>query len=100
MGKVKMDETGVQALKSLATALPEASQRISEAASGLESAFEERKETLGPHTDQIEEVLSLIREAQKSGHGAVIKVQKNLVVAAASLSAIIGKRLSASCANP
>ena len=100
MGKVKMDETGVQALKNLAAALPEATQMIAEASTSLESTFEELQEVLGPHTAQIKEILTLVEEAQKPGHSSVIKVQKNLVVAAAALAAIIGKNLSVSGANP
>lgn len=96
MSKVRMDEEGVQALKALATALPEASKAASDAASNLESSFEEKKELLGPHTSQIQEIVNLINEAQNEGQSSVAKVQKNLIVTAAKLAAIISKSLGGS----
>lgn len=94
MDKIRMDQEGVEALKNLAESLPEAVQAVSDAASNLRSSFEEKKEVLGPHTNDIEQILEMVDEAQSSGHGAIIKVQLSLIKSAAILAAIIDKGFS------
>lgn len=96
MAKVRMDEEGVQALKNLANALPEASQAVMDAANFLKDSFEEKKQVLGPHTGEIERIIETVNDAQASGHSSIIKLQRNLVSAAAALAAIIGKSFGGS----
>lgn len=98
MAKVKMNEEGVQALKQLATALPEHAKEISTAATTLESAFNDQKETLGPYSDDIEKIVETIKQGQETGHDSMIKVQKNLILAAAALSKLISGKVNVS--NP
>ena len=96
MGKVRMDQEGVQALKTLAAALPDAAQAVMEATTFLKDSFEEKKQVLGPHTGEIERIIETVNDAQASGHSSIIKLQRNLVSAAAALAAIIGKSFGGS----
>lgn len=97
---IRMDQQGVEALKSLATALPDAAQATLDAATNLESSFEDKKDLLGPHTSQIEQIIESTQKASATGHSAIIKVQTNLVKAAAALAAIIGGSFGGSSGNP
>lgn len=96
MGIVKMDEEGVEALKTLAQALPDAIDGVAEAASGLRSSFEDKKELLGPHTAEIEQILELVDEAQSSGQSSVLRLSLSFMKSAIALSAIIDKGFSKS----
>lgn len=87
---IKMTQESVQALKTLATSLPEASEQIKNATALVESSFEEKKELLGPHTNEISAILETVASAQETGHSSVVKVQGRLIKAAAKLSAILG----------
>lgn len=84
-----MDENGVEALKQLASSLPEASQVILNAAARLSDSFDEKKPVLGPHISEIQNIVDSIHSAQRSAHSSTIKIQQNLLLAAASLAAII-----------
>ena len=90
---IRMDEESVQALKTLASALPEATELVQEAKTNLEASFDEKKELLGPHTSEIEAILETVSDAQNEGHSSVVKLQAKLVQAAAALQAILGKGL-------
>lgn len=96
--KIKMNWEGVQALKTLAAALPEHAKEISSATTALESAFDEHKNTLGPYSDDIEKIVETINQGQKKGHDSMVKVQKNLILAAAALSKLINSKVNVS--NP
>lgn len=100
MAKVMMNQEGVNALKTLATSLPEASQMITDASELLRSSFEEKKEVLGPHSDQIEEILDTIHKAQAEGQKSVVKLQRSLAQAAVRLAEILAKSLKWSAGNP
>ena len=91
MGKVKMDESGVEAMKNLASTLPDAIRDIDESSKQLKESFEQNKELLGPHSEEIANILECIDEAQKVGNQSVVKIQKKLIAAAAMLAAIIDK---------
>ena len=91
---IRMDAEAVEALKSLAGALPEATEMVQQAKTNLESSFEEKKEVLGPHTSDIQEILETISDAQAQGHSSVVKLQAKLVQAAAALQAIIDKGIT------
>ena len=91
---ISMTQESVDALKTLATSLPEATEMIKVAKTNLEASFEDKKECLGPHTNQIEEILDTISDAQESGHRGVVKLQTKLVKAATKLQAIINKGLT------
>ena len=99
MAKVKMDAEGVEALKNFAAALPEATEAITQAANALKSSFDEKKELLGPHTSQIEQILETVHQAQATGQVSVVKVQSSLVKAAAKLNAIISRNFNVNGGN-
>lgn len=91
---IKMDSEAVEALKTLAGALPEATEMVQQAKENLESSFEEKKDCLGPHTSDIQTILETVSEAQAQGHSSVVKLQAKLVQAAAALQAIIDKGIT------
>ena len=94
MGKVRTDEEGVNALKTLATTLPQAVEQTQNAADLLMTGFSEKKATLGPHVAQIEQIIEQVKTAQSTGNKSTVIVQVNLIKAAARLAAIIQCGLS------
>ena len=90
---IAMSQEAVTALKNLATSLPEATETAKQAAEMLKSSFDEKRELLGPHTGEIQEILECIEDAQNSGQASIVKVQTGLIKAAARLQAILGKGL-------
>jgi len=92
---ILMDETGVQALKTLAQQLPEATELIEEAATLLQTSFDEKKAVLGHNSAAIGEIIETIDSAQKTGKGSMVKIQNGLLRAAAALAAILGHTITA-----
>ena len=92
-GGIAMSQEAVTALKNLATSLPEATESAKQAAELLKSSFDEKRDLLGPHTNEIQEILDCIDEAQSSGQASIVKVQTGLIKAAARLQAILSKGL-------
>lgn len=91
---IAMSQEAVNALRNLATALPEATEDAKQAAEMVKSSFDEKKELLGPHTNEIQDILECIDDAQNSGKASIVKVQIGLVKAAARLQAIISGGLT------
>lgn len=91
---ISMTQESVNALKNLASGLPEATEIVKNAKTNLDASFEEKKDLLGPHTNEIEEILDTVSSAQETGHSSVVKLQAKLVKAAAKLSAILGTGLN------
>lgn len=100
MAKVKMNQEGVAALRSLATALPEAVELTTTATENMKSAFDEKKSVLGPHTAQIEQIIEQVKMAQVTGSKSTAAVQVSLIKAAAALQAILSRNISISGGNP
>lgn len=90
---ILMDEEAVNALKKLATDMPEVIDCVKQAADLLESSFDDKRELLGPHTNEIHEILDCINDAQNTGRSSVVKVQTGVIRAAARLSAVLAKSL-------
>ena len=90
---IRMDQESVQALITLANALPEATDIVKNAKLNLETSFEEKKSLLGPHTNEIANILDTVSDAQEEGHSSVVKLQAKLVQASAALKAILDKGL-------
>jgi len=97
---IQMTQESVNALKNLANSLPEASEMVENAKTNLDASFEEKKELLGPHTNEIQEILDTVSDAQAAGHSGVVKLQAKLVKAAAKLNEILGKGLGVGGTNP
>lgn len=92
---IRMDEESVQALRTLASTLPEATEIVEQAKINLDASFEEKRYLLGPHTSEIQSILETVEEAQKQGHSSVVKLQAKLVQAASALQGILSKGLGA-----
>lgn len=89
MGKVTTDENGVQKLTGLANLLEESSEQITSATTTIQSSFEEKRSLLGPHINEISEIIETIQTAQKDGHESVLAVQNNLLSVASAISEFI-----------
>lgn len=91
---ISMGEESVTALKNLATYMPEVIESVKQAADLLDSSFDDKKDLLGPHANEIQEILECIDDAQNTGRSSVVKVQTGLIKAAGRLSAILAKNLN------
>ena len=100
MGKVMTSIEGVNALKACAAALPQAVEMTKQASDLLKTSFDEKKELLGPHTAQIEQILEQVKTAQSTGSKSTVQVQLGLIKAAALLLAILNKGIGGGGANP
>lgn len=94
-GNIAVSAEGARELKQLAEALPESSETINRSAGDLENSFEELKETLGPHTNDIKEIIDIIRDAQSKAQTSVMKVYANLQKVSSKIMEIVEKNFSA-----
>ena len=100
MAKVRTDAQGVNSLKTCAAALPEAVDMTKVASDTLKTAFDEKKDVLGPHTSQIEQILEQVKTAQSTGSKSTVQVQVNLIRSAARLQAILDRNIGGGGTNP
>lgn len=72
--KYAVNEQGVQALQQLAAKLPEEAEKIKNAVTSLQSAFDENQAGLGPHDNSIENILEEMNQIEASVSDPVRKV--------------------------
>lgn len=84
----------VQALKDLASSLPEAIEMANTAASNLETAFDEQKDNLGEFSEDIKKIIETIGDAQKKAGSNVTKLQTILVKAAVAMQKILDNKIT------
>ncbi len=96
---IAVSAQGAQEIKTLADALPESVEIVTEAAQNLGDVFDQNKGVLGPHTSDIENIIETVKTTQAKGQTAVVKVSANLQKVSAKITQIIQKNISAGGGN-
>ena len=96
---VEISEQGAQTLLKLSQDLSASVDEVTLACDKLESDYEDLKSCLGPHTGEIEDILSEVRQAQAGAQTSVLHVVNTLMKMAAKIREIVAKKLM-SDSNP
>ena len=89
MSKYAVNEEGVKALKSKATAITDCAGNIKSAADALRGAADSNSSALGPHQESISSILEEIQAAEHASAEPVEAVSQKLNKVAEKYQAII-----------
>lgn len=89
MAKVTTDENGVNELTSLANALKDCCENVNNALLTLQTSIQEKENLLGPHIDEIQEILETINDAQNTGLTDVDQIYEMIMELAKNISEFI-----------
>lgn len=86
---IRTDMEGVSALREYAESIPHALNEMQNAAFRLRNAFESRQDTLGPHNEEIQDILFQLQSFLNDTSEELAAVQKALVEESDTLEQII-----------
>lgn len=93
MAKYAVSQEGIVALKTMASAIVTASDKIKELTVDLKTVVDDNPNTLGPHRKEIEEVINAINAEVKAATEPIGSVSKALEKVANGYQKIIDKGL-------
>ena len=88
--KYAVNEQGVQAMRSVATAITEAIEQIESENSSIKSTAEGYSDTIGPHKDSLDDALDQIASSIKQASDPANSVSEKLNEVADGYEEVIG----------
>lgn len=96
MAKYKVNPEGVAALKKCSSSLTQSLEIVKNATTELSTLASDNKEGLGPHADEVENILSELQTFTKNAESPVSTLSKKLDGLAVKYDGIIAKKFGGS----
>lgn len=93
MAGVSISTEGAQAMTDMAQALPQYVEDITQQTANVYTTYNDNQDVLGPHSDQIEEIITLVQTANNESAESIDELSEKMLEVAEDILEIVAKKL-------